>query len=59
MTSHADWLRPLLRCPNCKGELHDAAHDQLVCPACQVAYPVHDGVPGLLSHRAVPHVGYS
>jgi len=55
--SQDEWLRPLLRCPSCKGELHDSVGDQLVCPACEVAYPVHDGVPGLLPHRAVPHAG--
>ena len=54
---HEDWLRPLLRCPTCKGELHDSADNQLLCPVCQVTYPIDDGVPGLLPHQAEPRKG--
>ncbi|MDR1799634.1 MAG: hypothetical protein LBR19_07120 [Bifidobacteriaceae bacterium] len=47
------WVRSVLRCPVCKGELVDQA-DSLACEACAVAYPVDGGVPGLLAHRASP-----
>ncbi|MDR1824551.1 MAG: Trm112 family protein [Bifidobacteriaceae bacterium] len=47
------WVRDVLRCPKCKGELEDLS-GFLACPACQLAYPVQDGIPGLLEHRAVP-----
>ena len=48
-----NWVRELLRCPECLGELADS--DQgLACMTCRVAYPLQDGVPGLLAHRAEP-----
>jgi len=46
--NQGDWVRPLLRCPNCLGEL-DNCEQGLGCAACQLAYPVLDGVPGLLT----------
>lgn len=45
------WLRGILRCPRCKGELTDADGPkgaELQCASCQLAYPVEDGVPVLL-----------
>lgn len=51
------WLREILRCPQCKGELGDATGTsgaELHCDACSLAYPVEDGVPVLLvdlAHR--------
>jgi uncharacterized protein YbaR (Trm112 family) len=55
------WLREILRCPQCKGELTDvreqagAAGDgeaapltELQCPACGLGYPIESGVPVLL-----------
>ncbi|MCL2802430.1 MAG: hypothetical protein FWD29_00525 [Micrococcales bacterium] len=48
------WLWLIIRCPNCQGELSDAG-PQVICSSCRLAYPVEDGVPGLLAHRAVPH----
>lgn len=45
------WLREILRCPRCKGELTDEAGPQgpeLQCSACRLAYPIEDGVPVLL-----------
>ena len=49
------WLRDILRCPQCKGELTDAVHavgdtevTELRCDTCHLAYPVEGGVPVLL-----------
>ncbi len=50
------WLRGIIRCPQCKGEVIDAvatdepgaAVTELRCPTCQLAYPVEGGVPVLL-----------
>ncbi|GAB2685517.1 Trm112 family protein [Thalassiella azotivora] len=53
------WLREILRCPACRGELADAdgpRGPELVCreQACGLAYPVEDGVPVLLVDEARP-----
>lgn len=51
------WLREILRCPRCKGELTDGQGPQgaeLRCPVCQLAYPIDDGVPVLLVDLARP-----
>ncbi|HEY9496689.1 MAG TPA: Trm112 family protein [Intrasporangium sp.] len=51
------WLREILRCPRCKGELTDSQGPQgpeLHCPVCQLAYPIDDGVPVLLVDLARP-----
>ncbi|WP_374970142.1 Trm112 family protein [Terrabacter sp. BE26] len=57
------WLRGIIRCPQCKGELTDAVHGagegaghgeanpetaELRCATCRLAYPVEGGVPVLL-----------
>jgi uncharacterized protein YbaR (Trm112 family) len=49
------WLRGIIRCPQCKGEVTDAVHRtgdtevaELRCDACHLGYPVEDGVPVLL-----------
>ena len=45
------WLREILRCPVCKGELTDGANDRnptLDCAACPASYDVIDGMPILL-----------
>ena len=45
------WLRDILRCPRCKGELADSegpAGTELQCASCRLAYPIEDGVPVLL-----------
>ncbi|MDR1635129.1 MAG: Trm112 family protein [Bifidobacteriaceae bacterium] len=47
-----DWVRAALRCPRCRGELGDRP-GHLVCRACQLAYPVRDGIPSMLAGRAV------
>lgn len=51
------WLRGIIRCPQCKGELTDAVHGdadttELRCDACRLAYPVEGGVPVLLVELA-------
>lgn len=53
------WLRGIIRCPQCKGELTDAVHrggdaetPELRCATCQLAYPVEGGVPVLLVELA-------
>lgn len=53
------WLREIIRCPQCKGEVTDATHTvgdatgdaevaELRCDTCHLAYPVEGGVPVLL-----------
>ena len=53
------WLRGIIRCPQCKGELTDAVHGdgdsqvaELRCGTCRLAYPVEGGVPVLLVELA-------
>ncbi len=41
----------LLACPECGGTLR-AGKDDLVCDACQLHYPVRDGIPILLTEAA-------
>lgn len=49
------WLREIVRCPRCKGELADTAErDALTCGVCDLAYPVENGVPVLLVELAHP-----
>ena len=53
------WLRGIIRCPQCKGEVTDAVHTsgegsttaevaEMRCDVCHLAYPVEGGVPVLL-----------
>jgi uncharacterized protein YbaR (Trm112 family) len=45
------WLREILRCPQCKGELTDVRGDgtvELQCSACRLGYSVDSGIPVLL-----------
>ena len=58
------WLREIIRCPQCKGEVTDAVHQapaegdagaevaELRCDTCHLAYPVEGGVPVLLADLA-------
>lgn len=48
-----EWLRALLVCPRCRGELRDAPAG-LVCDACRLAYPVERGTPFLVAECARP-----
>ena len=57
------WVREILRCPACGGELRDGtAPDgtpELVCMSrtCALAYPVREGIPVLLVDEAYPSSG--
>lgn len=52
------WLRKVLRCPQCLGELRDdtspSNQPELVCVVsdCRRAYPIEDQVPVLLVDEA-------
>lgn len=58
MSTMDPWLREILRCPACHGELRDdTAPDggaELVCTNdhCALAYPVSEGIPVLLVDEA-------
>lgn len=46
-------LLNILVCPLCKGTLGlNAAQTELVCKADQLAFPVRDGIPVMLSSEA-------
>jgi len=46
-------LLEILACPSCKGSL-DYIKDQqeLLCPACRLAYPIRDDIPVMLTDEA-------
>lgn len=49
-------LMALLVCPVCKGALtrerDDAGHDELLCAADRLAFPIRDGIPVMLETQA-------
>ncbi len=46
-------LLEILVCPQCRDRLFvDEEASELVCQACQLAYPVADGIPTMLVHEA-------
>lgn len=46
-------LLEILVCPKCKGELlYQQGNNRLLCEACQLAYPVRDGIPVMLIDEA-------
>ncbi|MEG9225275.1 Trm112 family protein [Aeromicrobium sp. Sec7.5] len=46
-------LLEILVCPQCRDRLFvDEEASELVCQACQLAYPVSDGIPTMLVHEA-------
>lgn len=47
MSGIEGWVREILRCPTCHGELTDG-DAELLCASCAVAYPIRDGIPVLL-----------
>ncbi len=51
-------LKEILACPRCKGglEFHDEA-DEILCPACRLAFRVEDGIPVMLLDQARPLPG--
>ena len=47
-------LLEVLACPKCKSELIvDDTEDSINCIACNLAYPVKDGIPILLPEKAI------
>ena len=51
------WLREILRCPRCKGELTDAETEsgqELQCSACNLGYRIDSAIPVLLVDLARP-----
>lgn len=52
------WVRAILRCPACHGELADqtgpSGESELACESCALAYPVRHGIPVLLADDARP-----
>ena len=48
-------LLDLLVCPVCKGPLTwKKSAQELVCPACRIAYPIRDDIPVMLPEEARP-----
>lgn len=46
-------LIEILVCPICKGKLeHDREKLELICKADQLAFPIRDGIPVMLSSEA-------
>ncbi|NRO96803.1 Trm112 family protein [Paraburkholderia sp. NMBU_R16] len=46
-------LLEILVCPICKGPLrYDRAHEELICQADKLAYPIRDGIPVMLVDEA-------
>jgi uncharacterized protein len=46
-----DELKAILVRPACKGDLLFEEH-RIICPACQKAYPIRDGIPVMLISEA-------
>lgn len=39
----------MMVCPQCNGKLsYDRKNSELLCEACQLAYPINDGIPVML-----------
>ncbi|MDA8361306.1 MAG: Trm112 family protein [Gammaproteobacteria bacterium] len=46
-------LLEILVCPVCKGPLHyEREHNELICKADRLAYPIHDDIPVMLEDSA-------
>lgn len=46
-------LLEILVCPLCKSRLqHDRDHQELICKADQLAFPIRDGIPVMLENEA-------
>jgi len=43
----------ILACPVCRGGVGES-EKELVCPACNLKFPVRDGIPVLLQEAAKP-----
>lgn len=48
-------LLEILACPKCKGKIAiEESQQQIVCQACQMAFPIRDDIPVMLIDEAVP-----
>ena len=56
-------LLAILCCPDCKGDLELRVSEEtpeeilegtLCCNRCRIDYPIHEGIPDLLSRRSAP-----
>jgi len=46
-------LLEILACPSCKSTLtYNKAEQELICPACRLAYPIRDDIPVMLTDEA-------
>lgn len=46
-------LLEILACPSCKGSLnYNKEQQELICPACRIAYPIRDDIPVMLTDEA-------
>lgn len=46
-------LLEILACPSCKSILtYKKAEQELICPACRLAYPIRDDIPVMLTDEA-------
>lgn len=46
-------LLEILACPACKGNLsYQKSAQELICPACRLAYPIRDDIPVMLTEEA-------
>ncbi len=46
-------LLEILACPSCKSPLtYKKAEQELICPACRLAYPIRDDIPVMLTDEA-------
>ena len=51
-------LLEILACPKCKGGISlDESQQQIVCRACQLAFPIRDDIPVMLIDEALPLAG--
>lgn len=57
MSSIPEDVRAVLACPRCGGGLRDlmrGGEPGLACDHCAIVFPVEEGIPVLLSDRALP-----
>ncbi|MBL4775415.1 MAG: Trm112 family protein [Mariprofundus sp.] len=46
-------LMEILACPKCKGAIqYNAQKNGLICPSCQLEYPIRDDIPVMLIDEA-------
>ncbi len=47
-------LVEILACPKCKGDVHlNEKGDGLVCPKCNLLYPIREEIPVMLVDEAI------